>query len=79
MKVILKRNSQVKEVSREHARHLRNKGALLVDPFKNEIKKDEVLELNDYKLSELRDLFPDVKARSKKEFLENLGYDSTDE
>lgn len=52
------------------AKHLRSKGALLNDPFNDE-RKD--LDPNDYSLSELRELFPDVKARSKAEFIEKIG------
>ena len=51
------------------AKHLKSKGALLNDPFSDEINN---LDPNDYSLSELRDLFPDVKARSKAEFIEKL-------
>ena len=49
------------------AKHLKSKGALLNDPFSDE------LDPNDYSLRELRDLFPEVKARSKAEFLKKLG------
>ena len=49
------------------AKHLKSKGALLNDPFSDE------LDPNDYSLRELRELFPDVKARSKAEFLKKLG------
>lgn len=52
------------------AKHLRSKGALINDPFTDE-RKD--LDPNDYSLSELRELFPDVKARSKAEFLKKIG------
>jgi len=65
-----------KEVSQQMAKHLKSKGALLVDPFKG-MRKD--LDPNDYSLTQLRELFPDVKARSKDDFLEKLGYDSNDE
>lgn len=52
------------------AKHLKSKGALLNDPF-----SDELIDLdpNEYSLSELRELFPNVKARSKAEFIEKLG------
>ena len=51
------------------AKHLKNKGALLNDPFSDEFTD---LYPNEYSLSELRELFPDVKARSKVEFIEKL-------
>ena len=69
MKVVLKNHEQ-KEVSPQMAKHLKSKGALLNDPFSDELTD---LDPNDYSLSELRELFPDVKARSKAEFIEKLG------
>ena len=56
-----------KEVSPAMAKHLKSKGALLNDPFSDELNP------KDYTLRELRDLFPEVKARSKAEFLKKLG------